>query len=46
LNFKQDHPDVQQLVVVSLEPRARKTAEGIWIFPHGEFIAKLWEGAF
>jgi predicted AAA+ superfamily ATPase len=45
-HFKKDYPHVKHLLVVSLEPKTRKTAEGIWIFPFGEFLQKLWDGAW
>lgn len=42
--FKQEHPEVETLLVVSLEPVARKTDSGIWILPYREFTQKLWQG--
>jgi uncharacterized protein (DUF111 family) len=32
------------LAVVSLEPQARLTDDGILILPHGEFVERLWAG--
>jgi predicted AAA+ superfamily ATPase len=40
----QDHPRIRQRLVVCLEPRARKTADGILILPAGEFCARLVTG--
>lgn len=40
--FREEHPHVKTLMVVSLEPHARKLDDGIWIFPFREFARKLW----
>ena len=40
----QDHPRVQQRVVVCLEPHPRKMEEGILILPAREFCAQLGSG--
>ena len=39
-----DHPDVQRRVVVCLEPRARRTEDGIDILPAEVFVHRLWAG--
>jgi predicted AAA+ superfamily ATPase len=39
-----DHPGVRRRVVVSLEPRARKTEDGIEILPARDFARRLWGG--
>ncbi len=40
--LKKDHPEVQELVVVSLEKHSRVTADGIYILSYSDFIKKLW----
>lgn len=40
-----DHPDIGRRVVVCLEPRARRTEDGIDILPGKVFVYRLWEGA-
>ena len=40
-----DHPRVGRRVVVCLEPRARRTGEGIEILPWRSFADELWSGA-
>lgn len=42
--FRKEHPDVRNLVVVCLEPRARIIDDGIRVLPYQEFLAALWEG--
>ncbi len=42
--LKVDHPDVKNRFVVSLEPKERKTEDGIWILPHRAFTSRLWRG--
>jgi len=44
LQFKADFPAVRDLLVVCLEPRLRRTEEGVWIIPYGEFMRLLWQG--
>ena len=39
----QEHPDVGRRVVVCLEPRARRTEDGIDILPATDFARLLWE---
>ena len=39
-----DYPSVQKRIVVSLEPRARKTEDGIMVLPAAEFLVQLWNG--
>ena len=46
LQFKQEHPQVKQLIVVSLEKNARLTDKGILILPYSEFITRLWQGIY
>ena len=43
-SLREDHPDVQERIVVSLEPRARRTEDGILILPAATFISRLWSG--
>ena len=40
----QDHPGVGRRVVVSLEPRARRTDDGIEVLPPETFVRRLWSG--
>ena len=40
----QEHPGVRQRIVVCLEPRARRTDDGIDVLPATEFIRRLWRG--
>ena len=40
----EDHPDVGRRVVACLEPRARRTEDGIDILPAGVFVRRLWAG--
>ncbi|MCY4488999.1 MAG: DUF4143 domain-containing protein [Deltaproteobacteria bacterium] len=44
--LKEEHPDVQHRIVVSLEPRARRTDDGIDILPAATFAQRLWRGEF
>ena len=46
VQFKKEHPDVKNLIVVSLEKKARLTANGIMILPYHEFLAKLWQDKY
>ena len=39
-----EHPDVRRRIVVSLEPRPRRTEEGIDILPAATFASRLWAG--
>ncbi len=41
-----EHPEVERRVVVCLEPRARRTADGIEIVPAKRFVDALWRGEF
>ncbi len=41
-----EHPEVERRVVVCLEPRARRTADGIEIVPANRFVDALWRGEF
>ena len=40
----EDHPRVERRIVVSREPRARKTDDGIEILPAATFVRRLWNG--
>ena len=40
----EEHPRVARRIVVCLEPRARRTEEGIDILPALEFARRLWRG--
>jgi hypothetical protein len=39
-----DHPEVKSRIVVSLEPKARVTDDGISILPWKSFVHRLWQG--
>ena len=39
-----EHPDVRRRIVVCLEPRARRTEDGIDILPATMFARRLWDG--
>lgn len=41
----QDHPRVKRRIVASLEPRARRTEDGIDILPWRRFAEELWAGS-
>ena len=43
-SFAQDHPEVARRVLVCLEPRPRRTEDGIDVLPAGDFTAQLWRG--
>jgi uncharacterized protein len=45
-NLREDHPKLETACVVSLESKARRTDDGIWILPASEFARKLWRGEF
>ncbi len=42
--LSEEHPDVQSRIVVSLEPRPRRTEDGIDILPATTFASRLWAG--
>lgn len=42
----EDHPEVQCRVIVCLEPKARRTEDGIQILPISSFLKNLWNGKF
>jgi predicted AAA+ superfamily ATPase len=42
--IKIDNPKIKNRYLVSLEPKARKTDDGILILPYKHFIKKLWDG--
>lgn len=44
--LKEEYPDVQRRIVVSLEPRARQTDDGIDILPATTFAQRLWRDEF
>ena len=43
-SFAQDHPEVARRVLVCLEPRPRRTEDGIDVLPAGDFTAQHWRG--
>lgn len=43
-NLREDHPRVATAWVTSLEPKARRTDDGIWVLPAMEFARRLWRG--
>ena len=40
----EEHPGVRRRIVVCLEPRARRTDDGIDILPAAEFVHRLGQG--
>jgi len=42
--LKREYPRVKRRILVSMEPRARKTDDGIEILPASQFAAHLWSG--
>ena len=46
VQFKKEHPDVKNRMIVSLEKKARLTNSGIMILPYHEFLTKLWQNAY
>ncbi len=42
--FRQEYPEVGQLVLVCLETEPRRTEDGIKILPAAEFARRLWAG--
>lgn len=43
-SLAEDNPQVGRRVVVCLEPRPRRTEDGIDLLPAGEFARQLWQG--
>lgn len=43
-HFREEFPEVEQRVVVSLEPKMRRTDDGILVLPYREFVGWLWGG--
>ena len=43
-SLTEDNPHVGRRVVVCLEPRPRRTEDGIDLLPAGEFARQLWQG--
>ena len=43
-SFAQDHPEVARRMLVCLEPRPRRTEDGIDVLPAEDFAAQLWRG--
>ena len=41
-----DKPRVERRIVVSLDPKQRKTVDGIEVLPALEFVSQLWAGVF
>ena len=44
--LKDEHPGVGRRIVVCLEPRSRRTDDGIDILPAATFARTLWRGEF
>ncbi len=42
--LREDHPTVARRVVVCREPKARRTDDGIEVFPATTFVRRLWKG--
>ncbi|MBT9584165.1 ATP-binding protein [bacterium] len=42
--FKTEYPEVQRRILVSLDPIARRTEDGVELLPVGDFLAELWKG--
>lgn len=41
--LEKEHPNtLSKRILVCLEPAARKTDDGIWIFPYRDFLIQLW----
>ena len=43
-SISQEYPETGRRVVVCLEPRARRTDDGIDILPAETFVHRLWSG--
>ncbi len=43
-HLARDHPRVGRRIVVCLEPKVRRTDDGIEILPAATFIRRLWRG--
>ena len=43
-SIAQEYPETGRRVVVCLEPRARRTDDGIDILPAETFVRRLWSG--
>lgn len=43
-HLEQDHPEVRKRIVACLEPRPRRTEDGIEILPATTFASRLWSG--
>ena len=43
-SLQQDHPEVGRRVVVCLEPRSRKTDDGVEVLSPEAFVDRLWNG--
>ena len=43
-SLAREHPEADRRVVVCLEPRARRTDDGIDILPAKDFVRRLWHG--
>ena len=41
--LREDHPGVGRLVLVCLEPKRRRTPDGIEVLPVLEFLGRLWD---
>lgn len=44
--FRKEHPEVSQLILVCREPKPRKTDDNIWILPWQDFLDRLWSNHF
>ena len=44
-HLAKDHPEVRKRIVACLEPKPRRTEDGIEILPATTFAARLWSGA-
>jgi predicted AAA+ superfamily ATPase len=42
--LKVDHPEIKKRFLVSLEPKERRTEDGIWVLPYRAFTSRLWRG--
>lgn len=43
-HLAKDHPEVRRRIVACLEPRPRRTEDGIEILPAADFTSRLWSG--
>ncbi|MCG8556164.1 MAG: DUF4143 domain-containing protein [Proteobacteria bacterium] len=42
--LRDEYPRLKRPLAVCLEPKARKTEDGIWVLPASQFADRLWSG--